>query len=360
MSFALAIQVLAIGVLSALVPAMSRQTTPLGVSIPSGFVRHPVVTSAVRIYEALTGATTLLILISLLILPAGWLEPAFALAPLAVLGGSTGAYVWQRRRIIAAKEADRWYDGRAVGITADLTGSAPRDTGASVWPALIGVICLVATIGYGFTIYDRMPDPFPAHTGALGEPDRWVPKTPFEAFFSPGLALIVLVFILGLLWWMPRRPQRGLPDGDATAATARRAIHDHTTLVVVTWIGLILGIGASALSLLQWWSRFGTPTAITYAVMMTAAMAAVVLPVLKALPNLKQIDASARPGHDAESPDDDRHWKLGLLYINRDDPALMVPKRGGMGTTINLGHPAGMVFGVAVLMLLAWSIANGG
>jgi len=38
--------------------------------------------------------------------------------------------------------------------------------------------------------------------------------------------------------------------------------------------------------------------------------------------------------------DDDRFWKAGLLYGNRDDPAVMVGSRFGAGWTLNVGNPA--------------------
>jgi len=37
--------------------------------------------------------------------------------------------------------------------------------------------------------------------------------------------------------------------------------------------------------------------------------------------------------------DDDRFWKAGLLYINRDDPALVVGARFGVGWMLNFGNP---------------------
>jgi uncharacterized membrane protein len=38
--------------------------------------------------------------------------------------------------------------------------------------------------------------------------------------------------------------------------------------------------------------------------------------------------------------DDDRFWKAGLLYVNRDDPALVVGARFGVGWALNFGKPA--------------------
>ncbi len=37
--------------------------------------------------------------------------------------------------------------------------------------------------------------------------------------------------------------------------------------------------------------------------------------------------------------DDDRFWKAGLLYVNRDDPAIVVGARFGVGWALNLGNP---------------------
>jgi uncharacterized membrane protein len=34
----------------------------------------------------------------------------------------------------------------------------------------------------------------------------------------------------------------------------------------------------------------------------------------------------------------DRCWKAGIFYVNPDDPALFVPKRFGIGYTLNLGN----------------------
>jgi uncharacterized membrane protein len=38
--------------------------------------------------------------------------------------------------------------------------------------------------------------------------------------------------------------------------------------------------------------------------------------------------------------DDDQFWKAGLVYVNRDDPALVVGARFGVGWALNFGNPA--------------------
>jgi uncharacterized membrane protein len=49
--------------------------------------------------------------------------------------------------------------------------------------------------------------------------------------------------------------------------------------------------------------------------------------------------------------DDDRYWVGGFLYNNPDDPDLLVPKRYGLGWTMNFGHPMGKWIAIGMLVL---------
>lgn len=55
--------------------------------------------------------------------------------------------------------------------------------------------------------------------------------------------------------------------------------------------------------------------------------------------------------------DDDRFWRGGLVYVNRDDPALMVPRRFGLGWTLNFGNPGAAMFLVGVLAFVGLVIS---
>ena len=57
---------------------------------------------------------------------------------------------------------------------------------------------------------------------------------------------------------------------------------------------------------------------------------------------------------DAVFRDDDRYWYGGFFYNNPDDPAVFVPKRFGLGWTMNFGHPQAklVLIGMLVLVLL--------
>ena len=75
-------------------------------------------------------------------------------------------------------------------------------------------------------------------------------------------------------------------------------------------------------------------------------------------------DATARITHrntqvsDIAGREDDAHWHAGGLYINRNDPTLLLPQCHGIGWTLHLAHPAAWLLlaaliAVPVLLLIA-------
>ena len=46
---------------------------------------------------------------------------------------------------------------------------------------------------------------------------------------------------------------------------------------------------------------------------------------------------------------ENQYWAGGILYNNPDDPALFVPKRFGLGWTVNIGHPQGKLLLIGTL-----------
>ena len=54
------------------------------------------------------------------------------------------------------------------------------------------------------------------------------------------------------------------------------------------------------------------------------------------------------------SIDSDECWKLGVFYFNPEDSSLLVPKRSGLGYTLNFANPwSWLVLAVALLPALA-------
>ncbi len=69
-------------------------------------------------------------------------------------------------------------------------------------------------------------------------------------------------------------------------------------------------------------------------------------------PESQDYASTDRSYTDAAYPDDDRHWLGGFIYNNPDDPNVLVPKRYGLGWTINFGHPGGRALMIGLLLLI--------
>jgi uncharacterized membrane protein len=50
--------------------------------------------------------------------------------------------------------------------------------------------------------------------------------------------------------------------------------------------------------------------------------------------------------------DDPKYWKWQIFYFNRSDPRMFVPKRIGLGWTINIAHPIAVVIPIALCLLI--------
>ncbi|MEU7868257.1 DUF5808 domain-containing protein [Dactylosporangium sp. NPDC049140] len=81
------------------------------------------------------------------------------------------------------------------------------------------------------------------------------------------------------------------------------------------------------------------------------ALAVVVIPINR---RGAPISARTRPGR----RDDERGW-YGFIYANPDDPNLLVPKRLGLGWTINFGHRRAWQAVFGLLAFIALSIVIG-
>ena len=74
-----------------------------------------------------------------------------------------------------------------------------------------------------------------------------------------------------------------------------------------------------------------------------------------ALKKMKEVSRLYAPLKESPLEDDDSHWLLGMFYYNSNDRHVLVSKRVGIGTTMNLATPFGMgftVFGCLCLLII--------
>ena len=361
--------VLLVGAMFYAMPLLTRPTIPLGVSIPSTRVNEPVVTTAVKRYRigiiAVTLGAGLLAIIAAALPPL----PATLLPVVVVLVGTLVVYLASRRIIQQAKRDGDWYRDVPVRLTATISAAErPRIAPALGW-YLAGLIVLMAAIVIGAAVYDSLPNPVPVHWNADGVADRFAPKGIWSVFgpILLGVGTVALLYLLAAL--IPRWPARAVAS-DTPEVSARVAVAQLTLLQgLLGQVAFFIALEFACVSFVGWLAA-GSPTGI----LLTTLVLPVLLLGLVALfvARYRRATVVARSGvpvtsggvggaarPTAEAPDDDRYWKAGSLYVNRADPALIVPKRFGVGWTVNLGHPAGIALAVITLLVVVGAIVFG-
>lgn len=371
-AFAIVFTIAVTAVIAALLlamPSIVRPTLPLGVSVPTERVSDPAVRGAVRLYRwciAIAWVACVIVgVIGALVIPA----LAVAIMPLVFLVLSFVAYVTVRRRIVAAKRDGGWYAGKPTRLVA---GASPHDPGHPPIGWLLASLAVVcAVVALGITVYASLPDIVPVHWGAGGHVDRTAPKSVWSVFSLPIIAGALSVGLYGMSWITRanggRRVASDSPEQAAIRTDAQR--HLASTGLGILSLALTLGLGVSAATS---WLTPSSP-GITFAsigLTLILTLGATVVIVVTYARAMSRANALATAGGDAvaahgthpapspraEAPDDDRYWKLGVLYVNRDDPATFVPKRFGVGWTINLGSPGGIAFGLIAVVVVVGSL----
>lgn len=190
-----------------------------------------------------------------------------------------------------------------------------------VVPWLVVTLALgLAAVVLGLVRLDQLPDPYPVHFGPAGDPDRFTDR-------SPGAVLMPAVV--------------GQLSGLAVFATLVlvRGPGLQRLVAPLGAMGFAIGGGISLIAIAQYLSEDAVPPPWTFWALLAAIVVTTVWVVL----------ASVRA--DREAPGDRTGWRWGgLVYADPDNPDVFVPKRTGVGVTINLGRPIGwLVMGLVLL-----------
>lgn len=336
-------------VLALVLPAITSPTVPFGVRVPAQHAADPTVTRQTRRYRwrvlviGIVAAGACVALYGLtgepLLLP---------LSVLVLLGVWYGCFFLANHEIRAAKAAGGWYEGvrQSIAVDTELRTDPPRFPWLWLAPA---VVVTLATVVIGVVMYPSMPATLVVHHGVRGTADRVAAKSVGTAFSMVFVQIGITALLAGMAAAIFFRSRADLdPAHPVSSAHWHRR---YMTLGAKALLGLValIDLGLLGASLLLW-TRTVTSWAPLVVVIPILAGVAVAIVVL-ARNNRERDEGEADTG--LTHRDDDKYWRGGLFYVNREDHALLVPRRFGLGWTLNLGNPRVAMLFAAVVGLLA-------
>jgi uncharacterized membrane protein len=341
------------GVLLAAVVALRPPGLPLSVRVPQAHIGDPVVHRAiVRFRWGLVLAWVLTAIVAVLLVVADLAPLAAAIPVLLYAALSMLVLVLSRRMIIRAKREGDWFEGVPVRVSAQLTPVAYHHP-PIVWPALAAIVLAAAT-AVNVALYPTLPDPLPVHFDAAGEADGWAAKSVWSVFgvLMIGAAVVVLLTVLSVV--AARYTPRTQSDDSADQAALRTRVQRGMLTSMLSQLSFVLALGISAIVLTErLLPGVATATAVSAIVLVVLVMAVVLAAVVRARAELRPANVRDARAPRPDAVDDDSQWIGGLFYRNRNDPALWVPRRTGVGWTVNLGRPGGVALTILLLLVIA-------
>lgn len=252
-----------------------------------------------------------------------------------------------RARVLAVKQERDWKPERELSAAA----VGPEDTPQPISLAwnLLYIPLVVAMAAFALVNYDRFPDMVPMNMDLNGNVATYVPKSPRTVLF-PALVAAFMGAVFTLTHWGIIRSKKPLdPGAPASSALAYGRFARLQSIEMV-----VGGIALSALiGIMFYASSLGVvsmPVAATVIILVTVAFVAVVLFIA-----VYTGQAGARfavfMNQGDMARDDDRYWVLGMFYCNRDDPSIFLPKRFGVGWTMNVANPLSWVLVAGIVAL---------
>ena len=328
------------GALLWVMPAVTRPTVQFGVRVPGERAGTTVIRRERRAYYERTAAITVGCTVAAVLLRgygSWWLSRIILLLEMAA---DVGCFLIARKKITAAKNAGDWFAGLRQTVVADTSWRTDPPRFPVLW--LMPALAVAAATGIiGLLRYPGLP----AHLAvAFGGPGRGAAKSAFSVFGVVAGQAYVTILWTGLMLIVYRsRPDLEAADAAASSRRYRRflAAWTRALLTLVAMVNLTLLLAA-----LQSWQVYrlsGIGSAVPLLPLMFGLLGLVVVMVRvgQGGHRLAGGGRSRGPGlavAGVVDRDDDRFWKAGLFYVNRDDPAIMVASRFGVGWTFNFAN----------------------
>jgi uncharacterized membrane protein len=323
-----------VGALMCVAARPARPTVQFGVRVPRERAGAPVIRRERRAYywrAAAIGACCTAAAVTVRGYGSWWLPRIILLLELAA---GLGCFWAARRKIAAVKNADNWFAGLRQTIVTDTTWRTdpPRFPARWLIPAL-AVIAATAMVGAL-----RYPG-LPAHI-VTGSGHR-VPKSVVSVLLVADQLWVTTLWSGLMLIVYHSRPDIEAADPAASALRYRRFLAAMTRTLLA--MAALADTTLLLIALRDWQVyRFSGVGRALPALPVMAGVLLLAAVTLRAGQGGSRLNGNVRGLAPATGTDrdDDRFWKAGLLYVNRDDPAIVVAARFGAGWTLNFGNRA--------------------
>ena len=335
--------VAAIGIILSIIPYVTEKSIIFGVRTPAEFRSTAPVRKAQRTY--LIAVLLITVLSEVLIFTVVYrYYLLLAVYPLFVVLMAFFVYLPEHYAIAKRKRDERWVERASQTVTAQFVTA---ETAQFPWVyAVPGLLVLIALFVIGILYYPSIPSIFPTHFGSNGVPNQYSAKSIGSVFLVGFISIATTALMLIIAYAISRTSFR--VDNLSRESMERGEIFRYRMTAMLLLIPVFINT-TLLLSSLQIWGIFKPGNYLLPLVLAPVFAMLVLIVVVSYLTgqlgsNIRKPRILAASGNTAgmkqeSMMDDDLYWRGGVVYVNRKDPRWLVPKRFGVGYTLNFGHP---------------------
>ena len=260
-----------------------------------------------------------------------------------------------RKRVEAIKREEGWKAERDEAVA--LIGFEEAPVPPSLAWNVVYVPIVLITLAIGLALYPSTPDLVPTHFDFAGNVNQWTPKGPALIAF-PLLFEVFMAACFIFSHWMTIRSKKDIdPARPAISAYAYGAFARAECILLLVG-GSVLTVVLGIVMILMMTEAL--PLFVTMALIFAATVifvgATIAVSIVYGQSGSRLIKRLEENGDIIA--DNDEHWKAGIFYWNKDDASLVLPKRFGVGWTMNWARPATWVIvGGFALASIAFVVA---
>ena len=330
----MALVTLLAGFLLAVVPWLTRRREAFAVTVPESAQADPRIARMRRVYLVALLAVSLVCAAGAYALSAA--ADPLALSALACAPVLVGflLMLFFRSRVRAIKRAEGW---EARGMrTAAVAGAAEKNVPRPLpltWN-LLYLPVILATLAVTVALYPSMPDPVPVHFDATGAPDNYLAKG-WQVIAMPVAVQAFLALSLTAAHWQMLRSRRPVAPERPTASALAYGMFARAQSVALLVTGLV--VVAAIARMPRSVGGGGQSIVALLAICVAAIVPQVGVSLVYGQAGSRLLRHMGATGE--LDFDDDALWRLGVFYVNREDPSVVVPRRFGVGWAMNWGNP---------------------
>ena len=341
-------------ILMTFTPYWTRKTESFGISIPMHVFYEPTLKQMRKQYAWILSAVSMLVAVLLLILGSIFDSET----EIGILFGCITAgfftisfiiYLKFHIKMKQMKQQENWYENRKQQVVVSTTFHQQKRTFSNLW-FIVSFFLTFITVILTLRFYDRIPDPIPIQYNLSGNVTNWAKKTYRSTLFLPLMQVyLTLIFIFVNTIIAKAKQQISAENPEASLKQNIRFRRKWSLFIILMGISLTM-----MFSLFQVNYFLDMPnqlmTLFPFVLTGVILIAALVLSIQTGQGGSRINVAGTSDGQHIDR-DDDQYWKLGQFYFNKDDPALFLEKRFGVGWTINLGRPAAWLSLLGIIAL---------